>query len=196
LGISSFVIFECESPLDLQTITLFVAATLLPSLLISWVAGFAARRYAPRWGLVDRPGQRKVHAQATPLGGGLAIWLAVLVLFTLGTLVLFVIRTDAAATAPAASPAPAPNDWPLWGLVLEHVRGLKHRLPDLWVLLGAATVLMVLGLADDRRGFDWRLRLAVQTVVAAIVVLWRGWQASAFVDIPPFMAGAVESVRV
>jgi UDP-GlcNAc:undecaprenyl-phosphate GlcNAc-1-phosphate transferase len=62
-------------------------------------------------------------------------------------------------------------------------------LADLWVLLAAATVLMGLGLADDRRGLDWRLRLAVQTAVAAAVVCGRGWQATAFVELPWLMAG-------
>jgi len=33
---------------------------------------------APRWGLMDHPGQRKVHDQPTPLAGGLAILLTLL----------------------------------------------------------------------------------------------------------------------
>ena len=40
----------------------------------------------------------------------------------------------------------------------------------LWTLLGAATVLAILGIVDDRGGLDWRLRLAVQTAVAAFIV--------------------------
>ena len=45
-------------------------------------------------------------------------------------------------------------------------------------MLGLATVLMLLGLADDRRGLDWRLRLAVQAAVATAVVFGRGWRLS------------------
>lgn len=49
----------------------FVAAVVLTAL---------ARELALRVGLVDKPDQqRKIHAQATPLGGGLAVFLAVLV---------------------------------------------------------------------------------------------------------------------
>jgi UDP-GlcNAc:undecaprenyl-phosphate GlcNAc-1-phosphate transferase len=42
-------------------------------------------RLAPKLGLVDLPGERKVHTQATPRGGGLAIYLALVVgAFSLG----------------------------------------------------------------------------------------------------------------
>jgi UDP-GlcNAc:undecaprenyl-phosphate GlcNAc-1-phosphate transferase len=48
---------------------------------------------------------------------------------------------------------------------------------------------MVLGLIDDRRGLDWRIRLGVQAAVAATVVIWRGWQATAFINLPWLTAG-------
>ena len=40
-----------------------------------------------------------------------------------------------------------------------HIAGLKTRAVDVWILLAAATALLLLGLADDWRGLDWRLRL-------------------------------------
>ncbi len=46
------------------------------SLVISWVLTYAMIRIAPRLGFVDRPGGRKIHADAKPLGGGVAIFLA------------------------------------------------------------------------------------------------------------------------
>ena len=51
-----------------------------------------------------------------------------------------------------------------------HFSGLWQQSPKLWVLLGGGTVLMILGLADDRRGLDWRIRLTAQTAVAAMMV--------------------------
>ena len=44
--------------------------------------------------------------------------------------------------------------------------------------------MMILGLVDDRGGIDWRLRLGVQTLVAAMHRLGRGWQLTAFIDAP------------
>src|ERR1700737_4415616 len=60
---------------------------MLPLILGCTVSGLAVsailtaliRRLAPRWGLVDRPGVRKVHTEPTPLGGGLAIACGVLI---------------------------------------------------------------------------------------------------------------------
>ena len=37
------------------------ALALLPSALAAWLAGYAVRRWAPRWGLVDVPGGRKAR---------------------------------------------------------------------------------------------------------------------------------------
>jgi UDP-GlcNAc:undecaprenyl-phosphate GlcNAc-1-phosphate transferase len=43
---------------------------------ISWLLTWLLIRLAPRLGLVDHPGARKVHTQPTPRGGGLAIYAA------------------------------------------------------------------------------------------------------------------------
>jgi UDP-GlcNAc:undecaprenyl-phosphate GlcNAc-1-phosphate transferase len=48
---------------------------------------------------------------------------------------------------------------------------------------------MLLGLADDRRGLDWRLRLGVQTAVALTLVCL-GWRLSLFLDVP-WLTGAL-----
>src|SRR5438270_11750911 len=46
------------------------------------------RLWAPRIGLIDRPGGRKAHRAPTPMGGGVAIWLTVVITLGMGTLVL------------------------------------------------------------------------------------------------------------
>src|SRR5690349_14856811 len=48
-------------------------------LVISWVLTAILIRWAPRLGLVDYPSDRKVHTRPTPRGGGLAIFIAVIV---------------------------------------------------------------------------------------------------------------------
>src|SRR6185369_14943796 len=113
--------------------------------------------------------------------------------FALGQLIVSLWPEEPLITHPAAvksraeSPQPAPGvpqvsaavpKWlaPVTAFVEPHVPGLRMRSDDLWFFLGAATVLMALGLLDDFRGVDWRLRLVVQTIVAAAVVFGRGWQ--------------------
>ena len=48
---------------------------------------------------------------------------------------------------------------------------------------------MVLGLADDLGGVDWRVRLAIQTLVALGIVWGRGWQVTLFVNWPLLTGG-------
>ena len=61
---------------------------LLPSMLISWLSIYVIRRRAAKWGLMDQPNDRKVHVMPIPLGGGLGIWLGVIITFLLGTLLV------------------------------------------------------------------------------------------------------------
>ena len=75
--------------------------------------------------------------------------------------------------------------------IVEHLPGLWQQSPKLWLLLGGGTALMILGLADDRRGLDWRFRLAAQTAVAATMVAC-GW----CVRLPWDMPGLAFAVSV
>lgn len=60
-----------------------VVVFLVP-LLASWLMSAVLIQWAPRLGLVDLPGARKVHTTPTPRGGGLAIYAALL--FTVAVL--------------------------------------------------------------------------------------------------------------
>jgi UDP-GlcNAc:undecaprenyl-phosphate GlcNAc-1-phosphate transferase len=150
----------------------FLLGTLVPSLVISLLGGYLVRRWAPRLGLVDHPGTRKVHAAPTPLGGGLAIWLGVILPFAAGQLVLGLI----------VSGRISPDALPPW--VALHLGGLWQQSGELWTLLAAGTVLMIVGLLDDRRGLPWQLRLGLQVLVATACVVGRGWSLTLFLDMP------------
>ncbi|MFO0898854.1 MAG: MraY family glycosyltransferase [Pirellulales bacterium] len=149
--------------------------TLIPSFLVAWAACFVVRRKAARWGLVDEPGERKVHTRTTPLGGGLAIWLGVMLpLISLSVLVFSF--TDAASSSSLGSWLPE--------FARPHLAGLQSQLGSLWLLLALGTLVMLLGLADDLRGLPWQIRLGAEFLVAATVVFWQGWRLTAFVDWP------------
>ncbi|MBX9789567.1 MAG: undecaprenyl/decaprenyl-phosphate alpha-N-acetylglucosaminyl 1-phosphate transferase [Pirellulales bacterium] len=147
-------------------------------MLVSWSAGFVIRRAAPRIGLVDHPAARKVHTRVTPLGGGIAIWLGV---------VLPLAGAHAVAAAAwfgrPSSTDPARLAIPLPAFVAPHVTGFLEQAPQLWLLLAAGTLLMLLGLTDDLRGLDWRPRLAIEFLVAGLIV-WQGWRLTIFLSIP------------
>jgi len=151
-----------------------IVGSLLPSLMVTWAAAFLVRRYGPAWGLVDRPGHRKVHTAPMPTGGGLAIWLGIVLPFALGQLVLWcLLGTRPGQQLAAALPA----------FIAPHLSGLWQQSGRLWAILAGGTVLAVLGLADDLRGLDWRVRLGVETLVAVVLVLC-GWRMSLFLDWP------------
>jgi UDP-GlcNAc:undecaprenyl-phosphate GlcNAc-1-phosphate transferase len=160
-----------------------VLGALVPSLIVSWAACFAVRRYAKRWGLLDRPGHRKVHAQPVPTGGGLAIWLGIVAPLALGQLTLWAVCRE--------RPLPA---IPIPEFVEPHLAGLIEQSGKLWTLLAGGTVLLILGLIDDRRGLDWKTRLGVQTAVAVVLVVL-GWRLSLFVE-APMLTGVLSVVWI
>jgi len=115
-------------PVEVLVIPLAVA------LVTCWLLTALLIRLAPHLGLVDQPSDRKVHSRATPRGGGLAIFLAVI-----------------AGCICAGKTAGGPR-----GLV-----GLS---------LAYSSVIVCLGILDDRFSLSWRMRLGVQVILAASVV--------------------------
>jgi UDP-GlcNAc:undecaprenyl-phosphate GlcNAc-1-phosphate transferase len=150
----------------------FLFACGAPSLLVAVLSAFVIRRWAPTWGLVDNPGARKVHASPTPLGGGIAVWLGVVLPFLIGQIALWLIQHQYI------------DSGLLPEFVQGHLPGLAHQSGRLWILLGAGTVLMLVGLADDRWHLGWKLRLVAQFGVAAICVTWQDWRLTVFIDVP------------
>ncbi len=149
-----------------------VLAAMLPSFVISLIAVGVVRRAALRLGLMDKPGVRKVHTTPIPLGGGLGIWGGVVGAMAIGT-----------AGALAAKMQPELFSWLPAGLT-QHVGGMVGKIGEIWGLVGCATVLMILGLMDDRRGLPWQLRIGVEFAVAGFCVYWQGLQLTAFIDLP------------
>jgi UDP-GlcNAc:undecaprenyl-phosphate GlcNAc-1-phosphate transferase len=156
-----------------QSLLIFIAGSIVPSFLVALLATFVVRRSAARWGLIDQPGDRKVHATPTPRGGGLAIWLGVVATFAVGQLLLLV-----AQRVPSVA-ALVPD------FARPHLPGIGAQSAKLWMLLGAGTVLTFLGLADDRRGLSWQFRLFVEFAVAALCVwLVPNLRLTAFIPYP------------
>ncbi|MEA1952187.1 MAG: MraY family glycosyltransferase, partial [Planctomycetota bacterium] len=154
-----------------------ILGTIIPSMLICSSAAWLLRRYGPRLGLVDRPGGHKTHAAAVPTAGGLAIWLGVVLPLAVGQIVLWLVGDVPGRGYDVALPAVLP------GIVAEHIGGLLQQSGRLWTLLGGGTLLMLLGLVDDRRGLNWKTRIVVQALVALMMVRL-GWRLSLFVDMP------------
>lgn len=146
-------------------ITTFVTACVL-SLVGTWVM----RAVAPRLGLIDHPAARKVHVVPKPLGGGVAIWAAFALTVGLAYAGAALVRAGF-----AGSDAWFPDS------VRLHIPGMFSRGPLVGLMLGLASIVMFMGLVDDRRGLSYVLRLVVQMGLVLVLV----WQGVRFTLFPP-----------
>lgn len=152
-----------------------ILGAVLPSMVITWAAAYLIRAIGPRLGLVDKPGHRKVHSKVMPTAGGLAIWLGIVLPLAMGQFLLWNVDPTSGVIHDLGMQVPE--------FVRPHLAGLAEQSDRLWVLLAGGSVLMILGLVDDRRGIDWRLRLGVQAGMATALVLQQ-WRLSLFLDVP------------
>jgi UDP-GlcNAc:undecaprenyl-phosphate GlcNAc-1-phosphate transferase len=150
-----------------------IVVTVVPAFLVSVIAVGCIARHAQRLGLLDRPNARKVHTNPTPLGGGIGIWLGVVAVFATGTLATVVLSAN-----PDLGKAWLPES------ITVYLPGLMSRIGSIWFLILAGTILMVLGLLDDRYGLDWRLRLGIELGVASAVVYGQHLQLTAYINAP------------
>jgi UDP-GlcNAc:undecaprenyl-phosphate GlcNAc-1-phosphate transferase len=142
---------------------------------VSYFVCCLVRRNSARFGLVDLPGERKIHAESVPTGGGIGIFAGVVVFFALCQLIVFV----HAQTNVLNGIIPE--------MILVRFDGVMQRCVQLWFLLGLGAVMMVLGVLDDRFNLHWLLRLFVQTAVASAAV-YNGVRLTVFIDVPVLTA--------
>jgi len=137
------------------------------ALVFALVTVALARPLGLRWGLVDRPGGRKIHQQPTARCGGLGIYAA----FALTLLVdLAALRLGLARSLLPATLAP-------------YIPNVVYVSDRLGALFAGATLMMLTGLADDR--FDLRpgLKLILQ-ILAALPLVAVGVTIKAFLPWP------------
>jgi UDP-GlcNAc:undecaprenyl-phosphate GlcNAc-1-phosphate transferase len=121
----------------------WIAVLVITAGVISFSMTLVVRALAPRVGLTDRPdGRRKLDQRLTPLGGGLAVYVAMVVVI----LVLFLV------------PNPCRE-------------GLLRRTRSVLGMLAASGGIVLLGLLDDRFGLRGRHKLLGQVLIALCLAL-------------------------
>ncbi|MDR1290921.1 MAG: undecaprenyl/decaprenyl-phosphate alpha-N-acetylglucosaminyl 1-phosphate transferase, partial [Planctomycetaceae bacterium] len=139
--------------------------------LVSFFCCYRVRSVASRFGLVDLPGERKIHEQPISTGGGLGIFVGVVVFFVLCQ--LLVILANQLQVIQAMLPE----------TISSRLDGLTQRSLQLWILIGLGAVVMLVGVLDDKFNLHWSIRILVQTL-AAIVAVFQGWHLTFFIDVP------------
>lgn len=149
----------------------FVAACFVPAFAVAVLVTGLMRRLAPRWGLIDKPAARKVHTDPTPLGGGIGIYCGFVAPIAIAIVAALSLRE-----------LPAPPGWlprEIWLLL----PGVLERTREIWMLIGAGTLLAAAGLLDDLRAIPWQPRMVLQFAIAAALVAG-GIRGTLFVDHP------------
>ncbi|MBN1555170.1 MAG: undecaprenyl/decaprenyl-phosphate alpha-N-acetylglucosaminyl 1-phosphate transferase [Phycisphaerae bacterium] len=138
-----------------------ILLAVLGSFVFSYLATSVSKRLAVRIGWLDQPGQHKAHAQPTPLLGGSAIFMTILLL---GLLPPVLGRIWAAWGTP---------DWlTRWAPSLAmHIPGASATAPRALGILACATLLHIVGLVDDRRHLGPWSKLLAQIIAAVGVVV-------------------------
>jgi len=127
---------------------------LASSFALSLAGTLLIRKLAPLLGLVDRPASRKLHTRPMPIGGGIAIFLAVAAAILLGA--VLVPRLGGRL------------EW-LPRAVQQHMAGMAGKLPTLLAILGGGLAITLVGLADDVRRLSPWTRLAFEAGIAAVL---------------------------
>ncbi len=133
---------------------LFVAGLLVSAVATRWMIGFA-----PKIGLVDNPGHRKIHHIPKPLGGGTGIFLGVAVPMLVGAGLNLLLLIDDIDFRPEGA------------TLLHLLDGAAEQTPLVLTFLAVGFGMFLLGLVDDRRPLGPFVKLGVQLGLTVALVL-------------------------
>src|SRR5438552_1087663 len=152
------------------------------SFVISWLLTALMIRIAPKLGLIDHPGGRKIHINAKPLGGGVAIFwsFSAVMLLSLGA-IDFADRQILAL-------------YPGQQYIKDLIAGGQHQTPLSLGMLGAMLAMHAMGILDDRKPLGALPKLLFQLLVVSILVL--GFKMRALTTLDNFGLGIWPSVLV
>lgn len=152
--------------------------------MVSWLSLPLWRRICTRAGIVDDPGHRKIHAQSTPLAGGLAVLTGMMTPLLAGV-VLCLLQPEPGTPVGGTNQKPTiSSNAPARPQLLEEVRGpldrvttslmahgFNRRSGQLAALFAGAVGMMLIGLYDDRKELRPMAKFGLQFLVALLVAL-------------------------
>lgn len=136
---------------------LVVLVTFLVSFIVTLVLVPLVKKVSLAIDFVDMPGERKVHQQPISLGGGIAIFLGIIITFTLALLCAYLLMVS--------RPIPwVPPD------IYDYLPGVFQMIPRLSVIFIGASGIFILGLFDDVKRLSASTKLLCQIIIGIFVV--------------------------
>jgi UDP-GlcNAc:undecaprenyl-phosphate GlcNAc-1-phosphate transferase len=134
------------------------------------------RKWCLRTGLVDEPGQRKIHEAPIPLAGGLTVMTGLLVPTLIAAVSLSVLAgaglfREAGFSRPPAVPTPLPEQLLNFNTVYFLQYGLSHRALRLGGILLGVLGMLAVGLLDDKHELRPAAKFTGQFLVASLVAV-------------------------
>lgn len=136
--------------------TLFIALALLAAL-VSFVGSVLVWKLSLKFRLYPKIRERDVHTRPTPRLGGIAMFVGILVAFA----------------AAAFVSSLGPNRFSNVAIIFENPS-------QILAILGAALLIVLIGVADDIWDLDWITKLAGQFLAAGLIA----WQGVSIVSLP------------
>ncbi len=139
------------------------------SLISCYILCYAAGSISRRIGYMDIPHKHKAHKIATPLGGGIAVFLSIALIIIAGILA---VHTNIVSHLPYINQ------------LTDFHTGVVIRTQQILGILFCAFILLILGIFDDVKDFGPFLKLAIQFAVAGLVVIGFDVRLYLFIKIP------------
>jgi UDP-GlcNAc:undecaprenyl-phosphate GlcNAc-1-phosphate transferase len=150
-------------------LVILAIALLTGSFALSTVLTAIVRKLAVRTGFVAQPAADRYHKEIIPLGGGIAVFVTLLVVILAGLLVVkFLV-------------APGHFGW-LAERANINPGDFLARIDELLVILLCITILFVLGLWDDERHLGPFIKLGVQFAVAFVAAAFAEIRVELFIE--------------
>jgi len=146
-------------------------AVLAISFVICLVVMPLARKLATVIGMIDVPGERKIHAEPIPYGGGIAVLLACVLTVGAGLAGVWAVQTHGVGWLPDS----------VVRMLEEHVAGALGRAKMLIAIFVGGLMVAGLGLADDLKSVSYRLKFSVE-ILAALILVFSGVKLTVFID--------------
>lgn len=132
--------------------------TLLTSFIITVASVILVKHLARILHFVDKPGDRKVHKEPIPLGGGVALFLGIFLTLFLVVILASVIKIAQPRWLPA--------------IIYSYLPGIAGVIPRLAVIFIGGMLIFLIGLFDDIRGLKPSVKLLGQLIVAVYLVFF------------------------